>query len=179
MREWIIERLIARAKRTPYFHLKQADGSGYMNRYWLVPFQGVGPYEGRHGCYTAKWYRNPFVWLCQKFDVSIRIHEILSSDDARAFHDHPWPYVTWILKNGYIEHTPRYVSGIYQGETIKNIKPGRILFRRAQSWHRLKVFTDQPAWTLFIAFKYQQRWGFLVHPDAKMLYTEYAKRDAK
>ncbi|MFJ1257876.1 hypothetical protein [Cupriavidus sp. CuC1] len=143
----LVDALIRRAMRTPYFHLK-----GYMERYWLIPYNRFAP--------------------------AARIHHILRSDDDRAFHDHPWPYVTVILRGGYTEVTPVYdASGLYQGEARKWHGPGSILFRRAKSWHRLEVPEGKTAWTLFITGKYQQRWGFMPNPAGKVYYQDYFNGD--
>jgi hypothetical protein len=148
MIKWLVDWLIARAKRTPYMHLP-----GYMNRWWLIPY-GRGP--------------------------AVRIHEILRSDLPRSpdrptdFHDHPWPYLTIILRGGYTEVTPVYDrSGLYLGEKRKWYKPGSVLFRRARSWHYLETPEGQTATTLFITFGYARKWGFLLKPDHKMRYDEY------
>ena len=77
MWKWLADRLIARAMRTPYIHLE-----GYMNRWWLIPYN--------------------------RFGIAVRIHEILRSDADRDLHDHPWWYVTIILRGGYWERTEDY-----------------------------------------------------------------------
>jgi hypothetical protein len=172
MQTRIADWIIAKAKKTPYDHL-----TDYMLRYWLVPFPEAGSASST-GCYKAMWYRNPFVWLCQKLDVAARVHCILRSDDARAFHDHPWPYLTIILKGGYYEVRPMYdKSGLYLGDETKWHGPGSILFRPAKSWHRLVILEGQPAWTVFITGKYQQRWGFLPQPKTKISYRDYLGLD--
>jgi hypothetical protein len=164
----IADWLIAKAKKTPYVHLE-----GYMNRYWLVPFKMTGT-GGDQGCYAARWYKNPLVWTLQSFGVAARVHEILTSDKGRSYHDHPWSYVTIILKGGYYELTPRYDrSGLYCGDNLNWRGPGSILFRPANSFHRLVVPTGRSAWTLFITGPYKQKWGFLVHPKNKVSYNEY------
>lgn len=139
----LIDKLIERAMKTPYTHIKD-----YMERYWLVPYN--------------KWL------------PSARIHHILSSDDARAFHDHPWPYLTVILKGGYFEVRPQYdSSGLYIGETKKWHGPGSVLVRRSSSYHRLELPEGRTAWTLFITGRYRRKWGFLVQPAMKVPHTEY------
>jgi hypothetical protein len=140
--DWII----ARAMRTPYFHLP-----GYMNRYWLLPY-------GRQ-------------------IIAARIHEILRSDDDRAFHDHPWPYLTIILRGGYWETKPVYdKSGLYTGKTRKWYGPGSILFRPAKSYHILELPTGQTAWTLFITGKWRQVWGFMPNPTIKIPHHIYLEK---
>lgn len=140
---WIADRIIARAMRTPYRHLP-----GYMERYWLLPY-------GR-------------------LPIAARVHHILRSDSDRVFHDHPWPYLTIILRGGYTETTPVYdESGIYNGTRSRWHGAGSILFRRAQSWHRLEVPEGVTTWTLFITGPKRQKWGFLREPDAKVYWRHY------
>ena len=182
----IVNLIIEHAKKTPYWHL-----DGYMERYWLIPTKDAGS-AGSTGCYTAKWYRNPFVWFCQLLGVSVRVHHILSSDPGRDFHDHPWPFVTIILKGGYFESRPRYDrSGLYLGAETKWHGAGSVLYRPAKAWHRLALWRDHyaipkdvviptrldSAWTLFIMGPYQQKWGFLSKPDAKTYYRDYLQEE--
>jgi hypothetical protein len=135
----IAEWLIARAKRTPYFHLE-----GYMNRWWLLPYAKNRP--------------------------AVRIHEILRSDDDRAFHDHPWNYITVILKGGYWEVRPQFESGIYKGNTRIYYPPGSVLVRKATDWHRLEVPEGTVATTLFVTFALRQKWGFMPQPEMNKVY---------
>lgn len=164
--------LIARAERTPYFHLKNRDGTPYMDRFWLVPYAYVPDSKQPDGCGPVSFWRQPFTWLLQRFDIAARVHVIRSSDDtARGFHDHPWPYLTVILRGGYIEVTPQWKDGIYSGDRRRWYGPGSILFRPAQSFHRLEVVgMIGPATTLFITFKYRQRWGFMPQPERNKVY---------
>lgn len=150
--KWIAEELIARSLRTPYFHIYGKDGSLYMARYWLV---------------------KPSWWT---LGCGARIHAIARPDRERHLHDHPWPFVTVILRGGYIEHRPlfRRFPESYQAEpTIAHWRcPGAVLFRRARSRHRIDLplawqeRVDGPrrfyrtAWTLFIFGPRAQTWGF-------------------
>jgi hypothetical protein len=164
---WIIER----AKRTPYAHLR-----GYMNRYHVVPMVSAGT-AASNGCGPVSPWRRPFAWVLQRFGIAIRLHEIISSDRARRpgtdrpdFHDHPWPFISVILKGGYVEHRP--------GKAPKFYGPGSVLFRKATDLHYLKLpigvdGKEIPAVTLFTTLKYQQRWGFLMPDGTKMPYPEY------
>jgi hypothetical protein len=160
---WLIER----AQRTPYYHL-----TGYMRRWWLVPYRsdmgdGTGP---------VTW-RRPVAKLLQAFDVAVRVHEILRSDEGRDFHDHPWSYLTVILRGGYWELTPIYdASGMFKGERRVWHGPGAVLFRRAQSWHHLELPPGATATTLFCTGSWRQHWGFLTAPAHKTYYRDYQGR---
>jgi hypothetical protein len=139
----LIDRLIARARRTPYQHI-----GDYMERWWLIPYS--------------------------RFGIACRLHHILKSDDDRAFHDHPWPYLTVVLRGGYTEVKPRYDrSGFYLGESRRWYGPGSVIFRRAKSWHRLEIPPGASAWTMFISGPKRQSWGFLPHTTTKIYWREY------
>ncbi len=146
---WMIrfaDRLIARAKRTPFVHL-----DGYMNRWWLFRI-GEGKLGGAG---------DPHPWL------AARIHEILRSDNERDLHDHPWPYLTIILKGGYTEYVP-----YGQGEIGTWYGAGSVLLRMPWHKHRLELPAGATATTLFITGPKFQTWGFHTE-QGKVDYTAY------
>jgi hypothetical protein len=161
----MIDWLIRRAQRTPYYDLP-----GYMRRWWLVPYRVVITRAGGQtdGTGPVSGFR-PIARLLQAFDIAIRVHEILRSDADRHPHDHPWPYLTVILRGGYWESR-------YNAEGFLLHKrwhgPGSIMFRPANSWHRLDVPEDATATTLFITGKKCQTWGFRTEAG-KVPYYEY------
>ena len=165
--------LIARSLMTPYFHLP-----GYMHRYWLSPFPPLhGEPEGTDGCFTAKFLTNPIVWCLQKLDISVRVHAILRSDDGPFYHDHPFSFVSIILRGFYYETFPIYRHGIFVGEGDRCRPEGSVAFRRYDQWHKV-ILPDtpgdvpEPVYTLFIAFKWRQKWGYLTEPSHKKYYRE-------
>lgn len=101
----------------------------------------------------------------------IRIHNIVRSDDDRELHDHPFSFVSFILKGGYNEYTPRGGPDWYG--------PGSVIFRRAEDLHRLELrrkrgfnlggairVPDQTspevsAWTFVIRGPTRRQWGFM------------------
>lgn len=150
---------IARARRTPYFHLYNADGSLYMERFWLLRFGNAGISSNGH----------------QMPVIGVRIHVIHSSDDGRDLHDHPWSFVTCLLENGYFE-VRQWALNEPWDETETFHSEGSILFRRATDWHRLRLLPDlsgeMPVTTLFIQFPKVQDWGFLRN-GVKVPWREY------
>lgn len=168
----IVDWLIRRAMRTPYYHL-----TGYMERYWLVPYgatiqrtvdgvpvtDGTGPVNPR---------RRPFARVLQKLGIAARIHHILRSDRGRDPHDHPWPYVAIILKGGYFEQ--RYdENGAPMLPLAEWHGPGSVIYRPANSLHKLILPEGATAWTLFITFKKVQTWGFKPLGQPKIPYYDY------
>ena len=169
--------LIKRAMRTPYFHI--AD---YMERYWLVPYNQVivrkidSPHaetadveQVTDGTGPVTW-RRPIARLLQLCGIAARIHHILRSDAGRDPHDHPWPYLTIILRGGYFEQ--RYNAEGFPAST-KWHGPGSILWRPAHSLHKLIVPAGETAWTLFITGKKSQTWGFKPPGQPKIPHWQY------
>lgn len=150
---------IARAMRTPYRHLYHDDGRPYMGRYWLLR---VGKSRSDDSGDTYPWF-------------GIRIHHIASSDD-RVFHDHPWTFLTLILRGGYTEVTPLRLS--YPAITLRTkFRAGSLRLVRASQWHFLELDPGTSAWTLFITFPKAQDWGFLVN-GIKVPWRQYLARRA-
>jgi hypothetical protein len=147
----IADRIIARARRTPYFHLQ-----GYMERFWLVPYVNAGS-ASDDGCGLVSW-RRPITRLLQICGIAARVHHILRSDEGRDPHDHPWLYLTVILKGGYVER--RYTP---QGDLMscKWHGPGSVLYRPAGSFHMLGMSPGETTWSLFVTGPYKQKWGFV------------------
>ncbi len=130
--------------------IEREDGIPYLHRITLL---GLGP-DGR-------WF-------------SIKLHKIVSSDDV-CLHDHPWAFISIVLKGGYTEYTKLnspvntfYEKGWgYHGWSERNqfhvikkyFKPGSILFRKAHWAHRLEVGRE-PATTLVLTFRRKRKWGF-------------------
>ena len=115
----------------------------------------------------TRWNRKPYLiryTLMTTPWFSVKIHKILESDDY-CLHDHPWSFLSIVLKNGYTEYSFGKNLGYvkYPGEKMrapfkKQIKAPAILFRRANWAHRLEI--DKPATTLVITFKKTRQWGF-------------------
>lgn len=152
--------IIARAQLTPYHHLQNSDGTPYMDRFWLLRL-GTDGKDDRG---------NPAPW------IALRVHHIRSSDEGRDFHDHPWTFLSLILRGGYYEERP-YEGPLLapKGVQLHSCPTGkeftrsvysapRLLLRRARQWHRLRLPTELEAtgtWTLVLTLPRCQDWGFL------------------
>ena len=96
------------------------------------------------------------------FPFNVFLHKFLKSDPDDV-HDHPWPYVTLILKGGYWEWIPQFNS---EGQKITEIAKwrgaGHVRFCKATSYHRIELDPNITAWTLFMPGPQKREWGFLV-----------------
>lgn len=88
----------------------------------------------------------------------VRVHNIVRSDQDRELHDHPFLFVSFILKGGYFEHTVDGRRTWYP--------PGSVVVRSADTLHRLELKKDGKggevsAWTFVLRGPDVRQWGFL------------------
>lgn len=92
---------------------------------------------------------------------NIYLHQILSSDDDRALHDHPWHSVSFLLK-GMLGEVIEAVPGDPEyGNAIRYPTRWVPYHRPPKMAHRLIVDGGEPCWTLFITGPKVRLWGFL------------------
>ena len=125
-----------------------------LGRYRLIPDRRTG------ADYMHRYYL--FLKDRHKFPFNVTLHKIVRSDDP-IFHDHPWPYMTIVLKGGYWEHTPIFdEKNKLVGENRVFKGPGSIVRRGSKEYHWLELDNENPATTLFFMGPQQREWGFLV-----------------
>lgn len=106
---------------------------------------------------------------------SIKVHKIVANDD-HCLHDHPWKFISIVLKGGYFEWTDQMIKtkqrviwqpkGPTSSQYCRWYGPGSILIRNPLYAHRLELKTDQfgydnvICWTLVFTFKKVRGWGF-------------------
>lgn len=89
-------------------------------------------------------------WIVDLGAFSIRLHRWQSSDDERAFHDHPWWFVTLVIWGGYVDESP---------DGRDRLRAGSVRFRPAIHRHTVRV-TRPGTWTVMITGRSIRRWGF-------------------
>ena len=67
-------------------------------------------------------------------------------------HDHPWDFLTVILRGGYQESTPKT-------QTVFR-RPGSVLFRKAEFIHNVATTSEKVCWSLVITGPKRRQWGF-------------------
>jgi len=106
---------------------------------------------GKKECpYLRRWVINFGVF-------SLRVHHWLSGDDPRNYHDHPWSFITVVLKGYYIDKSNSGNEHMY---------PGTIRFRPANHSHTVYV-GDTGCWTIIITGPIVRKWGFWVNGKFK------------
>ena len=115
---------------------------------------------GRGECPYLKRWRFQTPWF------SVRLHHFYRSDDKRAFHDHPFSFVTVVLHGAYYD---------WSDSGIEHMKPG--MFRHRPATHKHSVVVDygdggEPGskygrengvWTIIFTGPMIRKWGFWVN----------------
>jgi hypothetical protein len=127
-----------------------------MNHHWLRKLLAGKPHfviGGVDDPYLLRWFVIP-----RNHVLNIYVHKFMRSDDDRALHDHPWWFVSIMLRGSYIEHTPK-------GSALR--KAPSIAFRKAEHIHRVQlipqrsnVLRETPCWTLIVTGRKARHWGF-------------------
>lgn len=125
----------------------RSGGRGFSLRaslsQWWKGWRSGGPHFVIGPRYLLRWYvipRNP--WL------NVYLHQFLHDDEDRALHDHPWWFVSVMLKGEYQEIVTD------SGWWIKRSSPS-IAFRKAEHAHRVVLpqtlkGEPVPCWTVVI-----------------------------
>jgi hypothetical protein len=99
--------------------------------------------------YLTRWY---LIGGPKHRVFTAALHEFHCSDPTDP-HDHPFAYLTVVLKGGYWEHRP--------GKERKWRGPGSIRFRFAKSQHRIELEPGVgPVYTLFFMGPRTRDWFF-------------------
>jgi len=86
---------------------------------------------------------------------NLYVHAIYRSDEDMHMHDHPWDFISVILKGGYIENVLH---------STRAFKPGDINVHKAEDVHKLTLLTS-PTWTFVLTGRSRRVWGYLVGND--------------
>ena len=141
-----------------------------LGRYRLIPDRRTGQ-DYMHRYYI---FLKDRIW----FPFNVTLHKIVRSDDP-IMHDHPWAFMTIILKGGYWEHTPcinPHTKEVVGENTIWR-GPGSIIIRTSNEYHWLELDQEKPTTTLFFMGPQQRDWGFL--QNNKWIHNETYLKNAK
>lgn len=103
-------------------------------------------------------------WVFNFSLFSIRIHKWIRSDDKRFFHDHPWGFLTIVLRGGYTDVSPDHNDPT--GVSRDVLSKGSIRYRASHHQHYVEV-TESGALTLLFVGPKIREWGFWVKGKLK------------
>lgn len=89
--------------------------------------------------------------LLRVLGVSVCVHHFHRGDEDRDCHDHPFSFLSLILRGRYREH-------LYDGTSVDR---GVLSLRYRSSLHRHRIeLLGKPCWTLCIKRASDREWGF-------------------
>jgi len=149
----LVNFLIKMALERPYRkgHIYHTDGSLYMGRYAL---------------FETKY-------------LSARVHHIATEDKDVVMHDHPWWFVSIVLRGAYTEQRPTNIDPCFYGASKEDSHTtvrfsGSMSFRRPTDRHLIDS-VEVDTWTLFIYGPIRQWWGFFT-PKGKIYWKDFSDR---
>ncbi len=95
--------------------------------------------------YLTRWRILQTPWF------GVFLHAIRLPDQDRHLHDHPWSFVSLVLRGTYVEQRPGSITAR---------RAGSVAFRRAVDLHRILALHKSPVWTLVFVGPRRRRWGF-------------------
>jgi hypothetical protein len=87
----------------------------------------------------------------------IYLHRMVGPDWSPHNHDHPWPFVSFVLRGGYIENVS---IDTHHFEIHMNRYVRWFNAKRATDKHRIVWIEREPTWTLVLRGKRVREWGF-------------------
>lgn len=120
---------------------------------------------------------DPLLWRYILFRLpafGVYLHHFMRSDYDRALHDHPWPFVSVILRGGYHEAHDHTVDG---STAIEWRGPGSVLLRPAEWRHRVILDAGRTSWSLILVGRRSRKWGFWL-PSGWCWWRKHNYRDA-
>jgi len=110
---------------------------------------------------------------------AVFVHRMQAPDPGQDLHDHPWTFVSLVLKGRYTEHRcaireasgKPYNGGHVSSDDLETRERWSVRRMRLDECHRV-VACDNPTWTLVLCGPVRRRWGFYT-PDGYMDEARY------
>lgn len=106
---------------------------------------GGDPYLTRWRIIDSKWF-------------GIFLHKMHRPDASPILHDHPWPFVSFVLRGGYTERRKDMDAGDDGPARSRHV--GHINLKRLKDAHYIRSLDRTPTWTLVFVGRTHRVWGY-------------------
>lgn len=114
----------------------------------------VPDYDHPERIYLTRWRLIQTPWF------GIYLHRFDGPDPRPTLHDHPWPFLSIILRGGYDERVRTEPDASGYWETY--LRPIRWFnAKSALGLHSIRRLHRNPTWTLMLVGRRQRVWGYL------------------
>lgn len=101
--------------------------------------------------YLVRWRLISTPWF------GVFLHRLGTPDPRDTLHNHPWPFLSVILRGSYMEFVKSNVPGVYaESRLIK-----RLNYKGLNDWHWIASLDRVPTWTLMFVGRRRKVWGYL------------------
>lgn len=104
---------------------------------------------------------------------SIKLHRIYRPDRQRDLHDHPWNFLSLVLRGSYVEDVPckNPASPFTDSRRVRWWN-----WKRAEDRHSIREVSRSPVWTLVFCGPKRREWGFWVENGTRFVkWSDYEK----
>lgn len=121
--------------------------SGRSPRWALMEKFEVPDYDHPQRNYLTRWRLIQTPW------AAVYLHRMDGPDPRATLHDHPWHFVSIILRGGYHERTPTTEARRWGAGSVHRM--------RATDAHSIRGLFREPTWTLLLVGKRRREWGYI------------------
>lgn len=146
------------------------EGRRAVPRAWAFMERVDAPdYDEPHENYMTRWRVISVPWF------GLYIHRLSKPDPRPTLHDHPWPFLSLVLRGGYTEDLGTRAGGAGPSRAGGTDAPSPVTGRRQRAWRRGSIHrmrkTDahtitrlhrSPTWTLVLVGRRhpEPSWGY-------------------
>lgn len=118
------------------------------------------------GIYLTRWRVVQTPW------GGVYLHRLTGPDPRPTLHDHPWRFLSLVLRGGYIERR----LDLLTMRVDENHRIRRLNRVRSSDAHAIVQLSRTPTWTLLFVGRRVRTWGYL-EPDVRggWRWTEFDK----
>jgi hypothetical protein len=116
--------------------------------------------------YLTRWHVVDTPWF------GVKVHHIHKADPGTALHDHPWSFLSIVLRGGYVEQLGHPDLASLRMRTVAVRNQRTVHFARAEHLHRISAVRPG-TWTLVLCGRRRRRWGFEQTPGRWMDRAEW------
>ncbi len=106
----------------------------------------------------------------------VYVHKMTGPDDRSVPHDHPWPFISLIIKGGYDERRINKMD-THAPLRLRRHRRWHINIMRRDDAHYICRLLENPTWTVVLFGKRRRTWGFWEkgETEGQWTWTEFDK----
>lgn len=127
--------------------------SGRSARWAFLERFEVPDYDHPERNYLTRWRLIQTPWF------GVYLHRMDGPDPRATLHDHPWRFVSLVLRGGYVER--RLDPLTMEVDEARSVTRANVM--PAAGAHAIVRLLRAPTWTLLLVGRRRRTWGYLEH----------------